>query len=66
VASPDAGTPAQTPPGSRPKPRLGALAEAIDECLMMARAADREGLGPVIDHLRRARNLVVWNMEQPR
>jgi hypothetical protein len=55
-----------TPAGPQPKPRLGVLEEAIDECLMMAKAADRQGLEPVIDLLRRARNLVVWKMGQPR
>jgi hypothetical protein len=51
---------------SQPKPRLGVLEEAIDECLMMAKAADRQSMEPVIDLLRRARNLVVWKTGQPR
>ncbi len=54
--------------GQRPRQRprgLAPLEEAIDECLMMARATDREGLEVVIDLLRRARNQVVWKMGQP-
>lgn len=48
-----------------PKRGLGALEEAIDECLMTARATDKEGLASVIDLLRRARNQVVWKMGEP-
>jgi hypothetical protein len=53
-------------PAAVRRPRgLAPLEEAIDECLMMARATDREGLEVVIDLLRRARNQVVWKMGQP-
>jgi hypothetical protein len=48
-----------------PRRGLGALEEAIDDCLMMAKAADREGLATAIDLLRRARNQVVWKMGEP-
>jgi hypothetical protein len=44
---------------------MNALEEAIDECLIMAKATDREGLAGVIDLLRRARNQVVWKMGEP-
>lgn len=43
---------------------LATLEEQIDDCLTMARMMDREGLQTVIDHLRRARNEVVWKMGQ--
>jgi hypothetical protein len=58
----------ERPGGQRPHHRqrgLAPLEEAIDECLMLARATDREGLEVVIDLLRRARNQVVWKMGQP-
>ncbi len=42
--------------------RLAALEEMIDDCLTLARTQDREGLDSVIQHLRRARNEVVWKM----
>ena len=47
-------------------PRIGleALEVHIDDALTMAKNLDREGLGSVIDHLRRARNEVVWKMGQ--
>ena len=53
----------------RPKPTrkpsgMEALEEQIDDCLTMARGLDREALGEVIVHLRRARNLIVWQMGQ--
>jgi hypothetical protein len=35
------------------------LEDHIDECLMLAKRLDREGLDDVIKHLRRARNIVV-------
>jgi hypothetical protein len=41
---------------------LEALEEQIDECLMIARTLDREGLASVISLLRQARNEVVWKM----
>src|SRR5438046_1775460 len=41
------------PPRAPPSKRgMGALEEAIDDCLMMAKATDREGLSVVIDLLR--------------
>lgn len=52
------GTPA--PASSRAK--LETLEERIDDCLMMARDMDKEGLEDVIQHLRRARNGVVWKL----
>jgi hypothetical protein len=48
-----------------PKRGMAALEEAIDDCLMMAKATDKEGLEVVIDLLRRARNQVVWKMGEP-
>ncbi len=36
------------------------LEENIDECLILAKNMDREGLAKVIHHLREARNAVVW------
>ena len=39
---------------------LEGLEVAIDDCLTTARGMDPEGLALVIDHLRRARNGVVW------
>jgi hypothetical protein len=49
-----------------PRPRgLASLEEALDDCLMMAKATDREGLQIVIDLLRRARNQVVWKLGEP-
>jgi len=38
------------------------LETAIDDCLLMAKNMDRTGLGHVIEHLRMARNLVVWKL----
>ncbi len=56
----------ERPGGQRLRPRgLAPLEEAIDECLMLARATDRVGLEVVIGLLRRARNQVVWKMGQP-
>lgn len=43
---------------------LEQLEELIDECLTLARAADREGLREVIEKLRHARNEVVWKLGQ--
>jgi hypothetical protein len=45
--------------------RLTELEEQIDECLSLAKNLDREGLGPVITLLRRARNEVVLKSGQP-
>jgi hypothetical protein len=68
-----AAAPAEAPNAAvmqqRPKPRrkptsLERLEEEIDDCLTAARALDREALGEIIVHLRRARNLVVWQMGQ--
>src|SRR5437763_1244999 len=39
---------------------LEGLEHQIDECLIKATVLDREGLQDVIQHLRRARNAVVW------
>ena len=44
--------------------KLEALEFQIDECLMLARQQDREGLQDVIGLLRRARNAVVWMIGQ--
>jgi len=38
----------------------------IDDCLILAKNLDAKGLSRVIDHLRAARNLVVWKMGQPK
>jgi hypothetical protein len=42
--------------------KLEALEFQIDECLILARQLDREGLHDVISDLRRARNAVVWKL----
>jgi hypothetical protein len=52
---------ARVPTGSSDLERLE---HQIDECIISARILDREGLGNVVDHLRLARNLVVWKMGQ--
>lgn len=49
---------------SRVSSRLETLEELIDECLIMARTIDREGLAGVILMLRKARNEVVWKLGQ--
>ncbi len=41
---------------------LESLEHQIDECIISARILDREGLANVVDHLRLARNLVVWKL----
>jgi hypothetical protein len=46
----------------RPVHRLEALEVKIDECLADARELDAEGLVTAIQHLRRARNEVVWKL----
>ena len=43
---------------------LVVLEEQIDECLIAARMLDPEGLESIIQHLRRARNEVVWKIGQ--
>jgi hypothetical protein len=43
---------------------LRQLEALIDDCLGQAKQVDREGLAEVIDHLRRARNAVVWMIGQ--
>ena len=40
------------------------LEEQIDECLTLAKNLDRDQLESVINHLRRARNEVVWKLGQ--
>jgi hypothetical protein len=57
VASPQA-----PPRKTAPLSKLEALEEHIDESLSMAKGIDRDKLNDVIQHLRRARNLVVWEM----
>lgn len=42
--------------------KLEALEEQIDDCLSHAKSLDRDGLGEVIQMLRKARNKVVWIM----
>ena len=44
--------------------KLEALEQHIDECLHEARLLDKDGLEDVINHLRRARNAVVWKIGQ--
>lgn len=62
----DAAAPADNPIVRRVVPRssLEILEERIDECLIAARMLDPEGLESIIQHLRRARNEVVWKMGQ--
>jgi hypothetical protein len=38
----------------------------MEDCLILAKNLDAKGLSRVIDHLRAARNLVVWKMGQPK
>ena len=47
-----------------PLDKLEFLEERIDDCLTIAKLVDQEGLGSVIQHLRRARNEVVWKLGQ--
>jgi hypothetical protein len=42
--------------------KLEALEIAIDHCLTQARVLDADGLKEVIQHLRAARNKVVWKL----
>jgi hypothetical protein len=60
------GRPAAAAAGENAAPRamrghtsLSILEDHIDECLMLAKRLDRDGLDDVIKHLRRARNLVI-------
>ena len=46
----------------KPTSKLEALEIAIDNCLTTARMLEMKGLDEVIQHLRRARNKVVWQM----
>ncbi len=46
------------------KASLERLEEQIDECLAHAKGLDRDELESVINHLRRARNEVVWKTAQ--
>jgi hypothetical protein len=60
---------AAPPPGTPPAPRpvskgLPLLEERIDDCLTAARSLDRDALADVINHLRRARNEIVWMIGQ--
>jgi hypothetical protein len=55
-----AGSPVETGPSE-----LEQLEVLIDDCLSQAKQVDRDGLADVIDHLRRARNAVVWHIGQP-
>jgi hypothetical protein len=48
----------------RGRQQLEGLEERIDDCLTAAKSLDREGLGDVINLLRRARNEVVWKVGQ--
>jgi hypothetical protein len=52
------------PPAPRASKGLALLEERIDECLTAARGLDRDALADVINHLRRARNEVVWTIGQ--
>jgi hypothetical protein len=44
--------------------KLEPLEEQIDDCLVAAKALDRDGLATVISLLRRARNEIVWRIGQ--
>ena len=52
---------ARKPTGST---KLEGLEYQIDECLILAKRLDRDGLERVIGHLRLARNEVVWKLGQ--
>ena len=54
----------EKPAVSKASRGLERLEEEIDDCLTLAKHLDREGLGSVISHLRRARNDVVWRLGQ--
>lgn len=57
-------------PRARPRKAAGrlesleSLERHIDDCLIEAAHLDRDGLEDVINHLRRARNSVVWKIGQ--
>jgi len=56
-------------PHARPKAssrleQLEILERHIDDCLIEAAHLDRQGLEDVINHLRRARNAVMWRIGQ--
>lgn len=55
---------ARTQPASSPMDALENLERHIDECLLEARLLAKDGLEDVINHLRRARNAVVWKIGQ--
>ena len=58
---------AETAPVETPRKgirRLEQLEEQIDECLVLAKELDREGLASVIALLRRTRNEVAWKMAE--
>jgi hypothetical protein len=66
-AQPDAPTTQPAMPVARQATgttKLDELELQIDECLILAKQVDREGLESVIHHLRRARNEVVWTIGQ--
>jgi hypothetical protein len=60
AAGPEAPTPQPAAAPRPPHQKLERLENEIDECLSFAKALDRDGLQPVIQLLRRARNAVVW------
>lgn len=64
AATPAAAAPvSKAPPrAATPKSHLEQLEERIDEVLTLARTFEQEGLASVINHLRRARNEVVWKI----
>ncbi len=45
--------------------KMDRLADEIDDCLLLARSMDPASLHRVIEHLRTARNIVVWKMGKP-
>jgi hypothetical protein len=53
-----------TMPAPTGKPRLETLEELIDDCMVVAKGLDRDGLDHVIRLLRHARNGIVWKMGQ--
>jgi hypothetical protein len=55
---------AADPPVETGPSELEQLEVLIDDCLSQAKVVDREGLAEVIEHLRRARNGVVWMIRQ--
>jgi hypothetical protein len=59
---------AEAPPVKRPRTPVAILERLeglIDECLSYARAQNIDGFDEVINHLRYARNGVVWKLGQP-